>query len=121
MEHSVLLFVYGTLMREEANAGYLGEAVFLGVSVTAPGYELVDLGPFPAMATGGTGVVSGELYRLAQHQLPRLDEFEGHPEDYLRQEVVLEDGRKAQAYLGTARVLRGMPRIVSGNWRLRHQ
>lgn len=110
------LFVYGTLMRCEPNAGWLGHARFLGVARTAPAYALVDLGPYPGLLPGAAGVVEGELYEVDAPTLARLDELEEHPTVYRRAPIALGDGSTAHAYLLVDP--RGRP-IASGDWRRR--
>jgi hypothetical protein len=43
-------------------------AVFLGEATTEPGWDLFDLGPFPAMVAG-TGRVHGELYEIRKRSV----------------------------------------------------
>lgn len=87
---------------------------------TAPEFELVDLGEYPALIPGGAVAVRGELYVVDVKTLARLDKFEQHPKLFVRTEISLEDGRRAQAYLGRPENIRGAPRIESGDWR-QHQ
>jgi gamma-glutamylcyclotransferase (GGCT)/AIG2-like uncharacterized protein YtfP len=112
------LFVYGTLMAGEANAAELGEAAYLGPARTAPGYTLVDLGPYPGLVAGGATVVHGELYQVPSGQLGRLDLFEEHPTVYRRAPVVLAGGAAAVAYF-LVRPAPAAPCIASGDWRRR--
>jgi gamma-glutamylaminecyclotransferase len=112
------LFVYGTLLRGEPNAGWLSGARFLGPCSTRAAFTLIDLGPYPAMTAAGDGVVHGELYEIDAATLARLDDFEGHPDLYRRTPLLLADGSVAQAYL-LANAAPGTPVIVSGDWRRR--
>ncbi len=112
-----VLFVYGSLLSGEANHGMLAGAQFLGEATTAPAFELVDLGAYPALVRGGTTAVTGELYAVTTPLLARLDEFEGHPDLYQREAVQLEGGRKAQAYFMDPVRARSLSRIASGRWR----
>ncbi len=113
------IFVYGTLLRGEPNHRLLAGAEFVGAAVTEPRFELVDLGPFPAMCTGGETAVHGECYRVDAHTLARLDRLEGHPEYYQRVPIPLADGREAETYVMPRGEVAGMPRIESGDWRRR--
>ncbi len=74
-----LLFVYGTLRSNQPNAPRLGGSVPLGWATTTG--QLVDLGDYPGLMEG-KGQVVGELFRLPQAALVRIDELEGFdPED----------------------------------------
>lgn len=113
-EPSQLLFVYGTLKRGLANHPHLAGASHAGEAQMA-GIDLHDLGPFP-MAIDGDGRIHGELYRLAEEQLARLDRFEGVPRLYQRELRPLVDGRSAWIYLGRPRQVRHAPRLQQGRW-----
>ena len=123
MRAPVRLFVYGTLMRGEANHHVLGAragAQPLAEARTAPRYRLVDLGEYPVLLHGGTVSVRGELYDIEPPALRRLDRFEGHPTLFCRQEVELENGGLAEAYLaGPAVPLAGAVALPQGDWRAR--
>jgi gamma-glutamylcyclotransferase (GGCT)/AIG2-like uncharacterized protein YtfP len=114
----MLLFVYGTLRRGEPNHQELGGARFIARVRTAPVYELVDLGHFPALVEGGTTAVQGELYEVDEHWVDRLDAFEEAPELYDRKHVRLE-GDTVLAYVMRRDVAGPAPRIPSGDWRRR--
>lgn len=114
----MLIFVYGTLRRGEPNHRELGEARFVGRARTAPVYELVDLGSFPALLEGGSTAVQGELYEVDESWVGRLDAFEEAPELYDRKPVWLE-GEAALAYVMRRDVAGPAPRIPSGDWRRR--
>jgi len=90
-----LLFVYGTLRRGFRHHGELRGARFLGSVRTQPTYALVDFGPYPGLV-GGTRAIAGELYEVPGALMAALDAFEG--DEYVRGNVVLEDGRIAEAY-----------------------
>ena len=118
LARGMLLFVYGTLRRGEPNHRELGEARFLGHVRTAPVYELVDLGSFPALLEGGSTAVQGELYEVDEGWIGQLDAFEEAPELYDRKHVWLE-GEAALAYVMRRDVAGPAPRIPSGDWRRR--
>jgi gamma-glutamylaminecyclotransferase len=107
------LFVYGSLKRGFRHHSELAGADFLAEARTVPGYTLISLGPYPALIVSGSDLVVGELYRVTQSHLHRLDIFEGS--DYERREVALESGITAQAYLLRANhpALFSAPRIGS--------
>lgn len=112
--NGALLFVYGTLRRGLVNHHWLAQAQWLGES-SMVGVDLHDLGPFP-MAIRGEGTVLGELYRVTESLLARLDRFEGVPRLYRRECLPLTDGRAAWIYLGQARQVRHSPRLPQGRW-----
>jgi len=92
------LFVYGSLKRGLRHHDQLRGATFLGETRTAPRYQLVLHGEYPAL-TGGEREVVGELYRVDDARLHRLDVFEGCPDLYRRDSVELHDGRRVVAYV----------------------
>lgn len=97
-------------------------AAFLGPAVTEEPYELFDLGPFPAASPGGELALRGELYRVDDGILRRLDELEGHPDLYCRALRPLSDGGTAWLYEivdGTELEgrLREASRVPRGDWR----
>jgi gamma-glutamylaminecyclotransferase len=115
----MLLFVYGTLMRGEPAHALLGDSIYLGEARTVPGFTLVDLGPYPALLRLGQGTAWGELYELPTVLLGTLDDYEDCPALYRREEIVLEDERRATTYLGPNSWHREFQSIPSGNWRHR--
>lgn len=114
------LFVYGTLLSGEVHHGLLGSSPLLGPARTTPRFSLVDLGPYPGLVAGGRQAVTGELYRLDEATLGRLDELEEHPVLYRRGVLALVDGSLAQTYLLPRHRAAGCPVISCGDWRLRH-
>jgi gamma-glutamylcyclotransferase (GGCT)/AIG2-like uncharacterized protein YtfP len=73
------VFVYGTLMRGEANSRYLDESEFLCPALIT-GYEMYNVGWYPAIVAGD-GLIAGELYRVSTADIPSIDSLEG--EGYL--------------------------------------
>ena len=110
-----LVFVYGTLKRDEKNHHWLEGASWQG-EAELPGVVLHDLGPFP-MAVIGAGIALGEVYAVEGSGLARLDELEGYPRLYDRQVMELVDGRRAWVYLGRPRQVRHAPVLRGGVWR----
>jgi gamma-glutamylaminecyclotransferase len=114
----VRLFVYGTLQRGEPAHRLLEAARFVGAARTAPGFELVDFGDYPALARGGGGQIAGELYEVMAEVLVAIDVYEGCPDLYVRERIELSDGSQAEAYLlASPDQACGLPRIPSGDWR----
>jgi len=108
------LFVYGTLKRSAPNHHVLARAGarFERHATTEPAYDLVDLGPYPAMLDGGPLAVHGEVW--AVDDVAALDRFEGAPDLYRRTAVRLDDGTLAEAYVWARELPRGARRIPSG-------
>lgn len=112
------MFVYGSLLAGEPNHGVLAGAELVGPAVTAPAFELFDLGAYPALVAGGTRSVVGEVYAVDAAVLRRLDALEGHPGFYRRARIALElGGRTAEAYLLRAEQVVGRRVVASGDWR----
>jgi gamma-glutamylaminecyclotransferase len=112
-----LVFVYGTLRQGEVNHHLLAQARFVAEARTAPCFELFDLGPFPAMSTGGETAVLGEVYAVNDATLARLDHLEGHPSFYQRTQIRLDGGQSVQTYLMARARMHGRVMIASGDWR----
>jgi gamma-glutamylcyclotransferase (GGCT)/AIG2-like uncharacterized protein YtfP len=76
----LLLFVYGTLMRDGRNHRALAGQRFLGPARTQPLYALLDLGAYPGLVRHEPGrAVAGELYAVPAALVERLDRIEGAP------------------------------------------
>jgi gamma-glutamylcyclotransferase (GGCT)/AIG2-like uncharacterized protein YtfP len=113
-----LVFTYGTLLKGEVNHHLLAQARFVAEARTEPCFELFDLGPFPAMSTGGETAVLGEIYAVDDTTLARLDRLEGHPSFYQRTQIRLDGGQEVQTYLMDRSRMRGRVVIPSGDWRV---
>lgn len=111
-----LVFVYGTMKRGHSNHDYLSGARFVADVLTAPEFELVDLGDYPAMVHGGETRVSGELYAVSRRGIQWVDELEDHPEYFRRTRVRLDDGTEVFGYLLSKDQGHPYPRIPSGIW-----
>lgn len=112
-----LVFVYGTLLCGQSNHRFLDGARCLGEARTAPEFDLVDLGGFPALVKGGCTSVRGEVYACDSTTLRALDELEDHPEFFQRTRIRLEDGALIECYVLPAVQASCFPRIPSGDWR----
>ena len=112
----VLLFVYGTLRRNEVGHGLLRRATFLGEATTTPGYVLLDLGEYPGLVDAGETAVHGELYQVSASCLDDLDEYEGCPVLFHRGPVTLSDGREATTYLVGEELAEDRPHVANGLW-----
>jgi gamma-glutamylcyclotransferase (GGCT)/AIG2-like uncharacterized protein YtfP len=117
--HPHLVFVYGTLMYGFGNNRMLqGDgAEFLGEDTTRPEFHMVDLGPFPGILRGGQTEITGEIYRVNDATLCRLDRLEGVPTLYTRQRARLASGLLVNVYVLGHKRARGCARVASGDWR----
>ena len=115
----MVLFVYGSLLPGERHQGQLAGARALGEARTEPIYALVDLGDYPGLLEGGSTAVAGALYEIDEEALPRLDAFEGHPDEYRRGPVRLAGGARAEAYFFPRSQALGRPLVAGGDWRRR--
>ena len=94
-----LLFVYGTLKRGLHNHAFLAGQEYVGPARTLPHYHLYHCGPYPGLVAAESGVaVDGELWRVDEETLRRLDDFEGVPAVFDRRLIPLE-GRDESAFV----------------------
>lgn len=86
----MLVFVYGTLMRDYYNNHIMERAggTFVSEAHTTPNYDLVGLGAFPGMVEGEYQV-AGEIWNV--EDLEPLDRLEGHPTFYRREQIIIEE------------------------------
>ncbi|HZG75058.1 MAG TPA: gamma-glutamylcyclotransferase [Paenibacillus sp.] len=130
-----LVFVYGTLLRGEANHRRLRDAKARAATAVVEGGTLYDTGRgYPAMMLeprpgDGNATVRGEVYEVDEATLRSLDELEDYygPNDprneyeRVRIEVVTEDGSlEAWTYV-YKRAPAGSERIPHGDWRGRRK
>ena len=113
------MFVYGTLMKGEPHHSSISHARFVRAAETLPAYELIQIDYYPAMLTGGTSRIMGELYEVDDETLRRLDELEEVPHYYERRTIELADGSEALAYVMPRDRAQGGSPIPSGYFRMR--
>lgn len=89
------VFVYGTLMKGEANHLYLKNSTCLGAAILE-GYEMYDVGWYPAIIPGD-GRIIGELYEVPKKDIPLIDRFEDEGNLYIRKYKITSD--KALVYI----------------------
>ena len=110
------LFVYGSLKRGFRHHCVLRGAPFERSARTAKGFRLVLQGEYPALVSGGMGSVEGELYLVTAELLAELDHFEGCPDLYRREPILLEDGSRALTYVVLPERAQALPAIADGRW-----
>lgn len=94
------VFVYGSLKNGFGNHDFLNGAEFITSTQTKDhSYQMVSLGSFPAVLSGGSCAISGELYKADSSTLILLDMLEGNGDLYERQEVKFESGHTAWMYV----------------------
>jgi gamma-glutamylcyclotransferase (GGCT)/AIG2-like uncharacterized protein YtfP len=120
-----LVFVYGTLRKNEKNHHLLRNALRIAAECWTEG-ELYDsnLG-YPFLVSSSSGRVYGELYQVDDIQLEALDQLEGYTSsaetnyyDRIEQLVKTNLGSfRAWVYvLPNGKLLRNMKRIECGDW-----
>ncbi|GMT33655.1 hypothetical protein PFISCL1PPCAC_24952 [Pristionchus fissidentatus] len=93
-----LVFVYGTLKRGEPNHRFLeaskGIARYVGTAVLREAYPLVIASkyniPFLLNKSGEGHRIRGEVYDVDGKTMESLDELEGYPDLYTREEKEVE-------------------------------
>ena len=82
-----LIFVYGTLKKHHHNHYLVEGSEFLGPAKTLRKYSLYESGIPYVIENDQTSEIHGEVYRVDDLTLERLDQLEGHPDWYERKEV----------------------------------
>ena len=90
-------FVYGTLMKNHRNHGYMTDAIYIANGVI-DGYEIYDLGTYPGIIDG-VGSVYGEVYQITSEIEEKLDWLEEEGDLYLKRDekVRLDNGQSVVA------------------------
>lgn len=109
-----LVFVYGSLLSGLGNHRCLRGAEKVGEWITPPQYKMFDLGMFPAICLGGDTPIKGEVYRIDEAILKRLDVLEGEGTFYHRNKIVTEYG---EAYVYYYDAGPRADRVADGDWR----
>lgn len=110
------VFVYGTLKK----GGWLHsnivalKGILKEENAVLNGFEMFDLGAFPAIIKKEDSSISGEVYELDEtlDPLNRLDAVEGYPRLYDRE---LSSEHNAWVYF-MHKKMPGSAKIESGNW-----
>ena len=118
------LFVYGSLKKGySAHDRFISQwnPTFLGSVRTTPEYHIYQISWFPGMVIDnlveGDGV-EGEVYDIDEECLQAMDMYEGCSGNtglFRREEITLQDGTKAIAYLYN-QTFSSKNRIENGVW-----
>jgi gamma-glutamylcyclotransferase (GGCT)/AIG2-like uncharacterized protein YtfP len=96
----ILLFVYGTLKRGGCSHHLLADQEFLGEAHTLPLYRLYDCCDYPCLVRDAErGVpIQGEVWRISEAVIHRLDEYEEVPRLFRREAIAL--ARRTEPVMG---------------------
>lgn len=108
----MLLFVYGTLMREEPGHHHLGGARFVGEWVTPARFRMVVVDWYPAICAGEERV-EGEVFEVSPAQMVTIDAYEG--DEYVRETLQTKWG-PAAVYVAPS-LAEGLEVVPDGRWR----
>jgi gamma-glutamylaminecyclotransferase len=87
MEIEAIVFVYGTLKNGFNNHHLLASSFFLGRAVTCRDYALYSSSiPF-VIRDQPVSQIHGEAYGVSHQTLNKLDDLEGHPTWYRREQI----------------------------------
>ena len=95
------VFVYGTLKQGKGNNWILAKAGYKEAHFVRPDQvygRMFNLGSYPAV-TEGTDAIHGEIWRVSNPMLERLDQFEGVPHLYSRLATRTFNGTKCWIYM----------------------
>jgi gamma-glutamylcyclotransferase (GGCT)/AIG2-like uncharacterized protein YtfP len=86
------IFVYGTLKRGFASHSLLASQEFVGAAQTLPYYRLWDNGSHPCLVENREHglAVQGEIWRVEESLLAKLDEYEDVPHTFIRGVIALD-------------------------------
>ena len=118
------IFVYGSLLRGFGNWSWaLRTQPFGSTGETLPEYEMISLGGFPGVLSGGSTAIQGEVFEVDDSYLRDIDRLEGadrsNPERgmYRAEQITLTDGTECWIYLYNGGSVREDNHIPSGSWR----
>jgi gamma-glutamylcyclotransferase (GGCT)/AIG2-like uncharacterized protein YtfP len=100
----MLAFVYGSLKEGFGNHGVLGDSPLEGKASLISNSKLVSLGSFPAVVKDQLEdtAILGEVYKVDDKALTRLDRLEGNGSFYnreLRDITMSENGAQRKAWV----------------------
>lgn len=114
------VFVYGTLRGGGRNWRHLLAPLEGRDGMSDPCFTMRNHGHFPSAHRGGVTSLRGEVMAVTAQQLASIDQLEGHPDWYCREEVrvTLQNGQRVQAwmYLMPSDTHLDAEIIASGDW-----
>ncbi|MGH7476327.1 MAG: gamma-glutamylcyclotransferase family protein [Longimicrobiales bacterium] len=119
MRTHVHIFAYGTLLDRGAGLDALLDGSSRLRRAQLRG-TLYDLGRFPALVIGGSGIVHGEILRVPAERVPELDRYEGVDSGTFRRIATEVAGTACWTYVAGPRLAARLTperRIDSGCWR----
>mmetsp|Transcript_59037 Transcript_59037/g.175543 ORF Transcript_59037/g.175543 Transcript_59037/m.175543 type:complete len:141 (-) Transcript_59037:434-856(-) len=111
------VFVYGTLRKGHHNwRAILAPVTGVEAKTARAAYTMRSWGNFPAVYAGGGTSILGEVFDVPDDILARLDELEGRPTWYKREEVevVAERGGSGGARMAWMYIMPGLKNDVRG-------
>ena len=84
------VFVYGTLKKGGGNNAFLQNSKYLGTGWSHDKYRLFTDGSLPYVDKVENNYIKGEVYEVDEWTFMCLDNLEGHPHFYKREEVWIE-------------------------------
>lgn len=113
------IFVYGTLMTGFENNHLLSNSELLGKAITADKYKMTArFIPYLTKKDGDTHIF-GEVYEVDEQTLRSIDNLEGHPNWYKREQIpIMLKGSTilAWCYLNEEKTNSSFSLIESGNY-----
>ncbi len=89
---NMYVFVYGTLKRGFSNHYFLEDAKFIAKATTKDKFPMVNIiqaYPYIINDAGNGHNIEGELYKINEIILVKLDMLEGYPEHYDRRKITI--------------------------------
>ena len=98
---TIQIFVYGTLRSGGSHWSRLLSPLEGEQAMTEPQYIMRSHGHFPSVHRGGVTAIRGEVLSVNAEQLITLDQLEGHPHCYCREQVpvTLHNGQNVVAWI----------------------
>ncbi|MCG1028946.1 gamma-glutamylcyclotransferase [Virgibacillus halodenitrificans] len=126
MSATYLVFVYGTLRKDESNNKVLADARLVAEEAWTSGRLYSTTSYYPVLEKYESGEVYGELYEVTKDKLEELDELEGYigeEKDNLYdriQQIIFTDKASwpAYVYVMTNKTLEMRASLIkSGDWK----
>ena len=110
--------VYGTLLSNCHNNGWLRKAKLVGEFWTEPLFDMFSIGTFPYIMENGNTSVKMEVYEYTDEDVEiGLDEVEGVNRGLYQKGSIMTPHGKALLYISKKTFNDNDPRIISGDWK----